>query len=211
MSWCVGTLHDYYPNRTTRQLGQEVRHTVQIVTTPDSEPVTIAEAKTQLHIGASDDSHDVEIAALIAGAREQWERDTSTALITRTIEHRMPQFLPAVELTVRPAVSIESIKYIDNNGQEQTVSAADYYLDGQLLSFADSFVRPMIARRTEAVRIRYEAGFGGDSRFCPQLDRQAIKLLIGYYFENRDMMVSDAYRTTAYEALVAKRMRSTYP
>lgn len=210
MFCCATNLQDYYPNRVTREKDQEIRHTIRIVTTPTAEPVTIAEAKAQLHIGASDDSHDSEISDLIAAAREEWERDTSIALITRTIEHRLPRFIHSVELTVRPAIEIQSIKYIDNNGQEQTLPDTDYYLDGQQLLFVDGFVRPMIAKRSESVRITYTAGYGDDSRFCPALDRQAIKLSLANRFEDRDMISANGDRK-AYEALVAKHMRPSYP
>jgi uncharacterized phiE125 gp8 family phage protein len=204
------TWQDYYPNRTTREKDQEIRHTVRVVTPPASEPVTIAEAKAQLNIGASDDSHDTELSALIAAAREEWERDTSTALITRTLEHRLPRFLGIVTLTVRPVVSISSVKYIDTAGAEQTVSAADYYLDDDQLWFKNAFVFPTTEERSEAVRITYIAGYGADSLACPELDRMAIKLSLANRFEDRDMISASGDRK-AYEALVAKKMRASYP
>jgi hypothetical protein len=37
-------------------------------------------------------------------------------------------------------------------------------------------------------------------------------LLVGHYFENRDMLMSDAIQTMKpYEALVTRFMRSNYP
>jgi len=110
LMFCSGTTwQDYYPDRATREKDQEIRHTIRVVTPPASEPVTIAEAKAQLSIGASDDSHDTELASMIAAAREEWERDTSIALITRTLEHRLPKFLDAVILSVRPAIAVSSV------------------------------------------------------------------------------------------------------
>jgi uncharacterized phiE125 gp8 family phage protein len=214
MTFCSATTwQDYYPDRTVQSRNQgSVRHTLRVVTPPTSEPVTIAEAKMQLHIGASDDAHDTELAAFIAAAREEWERDTSAALINRTIEHRLPRFESIVSFTVLPVVSIESVTYIDSNGDEQTVDDSQYYLDVDQLRFVNGFSKPAIADRSEAVRIQYVAGYGNDSKFCPELDRMAIKLNLAYRFENRDMMVSDtAFKTTAYESLVHKKMRSSYP
>ena len=207
------TWQDYYADRASFQRTQsEMRHTVRVVTPPTSEPVTIAEAKVQLNIAVSDDAHDLELASLIAAAREEWERDTSTALITRTIEHRMPAFSGIVKLTVRPVVSITSVKYIDEAGAEQTVASSDYYLDTDEVRFLDAFTRPTTQTRSEAVRVTYTAGYGNSSAFCPQLDRMAIKLSLANRFENRDMMVNSIiYTRTAYEALVAKKMRASYP
>jgi uncharacterized phiE125 gp8 family phage protein len=212
MTFCnATTLHDYYQDRTTISRNKEIRHTIRIVTPPQSEPVTIQEAKAQLSIAASDDAHDLELSSFIAAAREEWERDTSTALINRTIEHRLPSFENVVKLTVRPAVSIESIKYIDNNGDEQTLDAANYYLDEDEVRFVSSFTKPSLEDRSEAVKIRYIAGYGEDSKFCPEMDRMAIKLSLANRFENRDMMVSNNYSRAAYESLVQKKMRASYP
>jgi uncharacterized phiE125 gp8 family phage protein len=204
------TWQDYYPERATREKDQEIRHTVRVVTPPTSEPVTIAEAKAQLSIGASDDSHDAELASLIAAAREEWERDTSIALITRTLEHRLPKFLDVVDLSVRPVIAVSSVKYIDTTGTEQTVSSSDYYLDGDQVRFLNTFVAPTTQERSEAVKITYTAGYGSDSRACPELDRMAIKLSLANRFEDRDMIAASGERR-AYEALVAKKMRASYP
>ena len=207
------TWHDYYTDQAaTNRERSEVRHTVRVVTPPTTEPVTIPEAKAQLSIGASDDAHDVELSSFIAAAREEWERDTSTALITRTIEHRLPAFQDTIKLTVLPVVTVASVKYIDEAGAEQTVSSANYYLDADEVRFLDTFVKPATQKRSEAVRITYTAGYGDDSKYCPELDRMAIKLSLANRFENRDMIVNETlYSRKAYEALVAKKMRASYP
>ena len=203
---------NYYRERSQRISGQDIRHTVRVVTPPVTEPVTIQEAKAHLNVGASDDTHDDELFAIIAASREEWERDTSTALITRTLEHRLPQWLDTIRLTVRPVIAVSAVTYIDDAGDEQTVDDSDYYLDIDEIRFKTAFTRPTIEDRSEAIRITYTAGYGSDVNKLPQLDRAAIKLMIGYRFENRDMMVNDAInKTTAYESLVAKKMRASYP
>jgi uncharacterized phiE125 gp8 family phage protein len=116
-----------------------------------------------------------------------------------------------VQLTVRPAIAITSISYIDNNGDTQTVSTSDYYLDGDQVRFKKTFVEPSLEDRSEAVRITYTAGYGVDVMQLPQLDRMAIKLSVANRFENRDDMMGGAGERRAYEALVAKKMRYTYP
>lgn len=189
----------------------ETRTTVRVVTPPETEPVTLAEAKLQLNIGASDTSHDTELTAMIAAAREEWERDTSIALITRTLEHRMPTWEDVITLSVRPVIAISHIKYIDEDGSEQTVSASDYYLDIDQVRFKSTFVQPMLEDRSEAIRVTYTAGYGSTSSSCPQLDRMAIKLSLSNRFEDRDMINGGAGERKAYEALVAKKMRASYP
>jgi hypothetical protein len=56
----------------------------------------------------------------------------------------------------------------------------------------------------------YVAGFGSDAASVPPLDKRAMLLLCGYYFENR----GDNDRThdkKSYDKLVLNRLRSTYP
>jgi uncharacterized phiE125 gp8 family phage protein len=211
--FCNGTTwQNYYPDRTTlnRTNNAEIRHTIRVVSPPAIEPLTISEAKAQLHIGESDNTYNAELAATVAAAREEWERDTSQALISRTLEHRLPRFLDYVELTVRPVVSIESVKYIDRDGDEQTVDANDYYLDGERVVFRSRFVRPSLEDRSEAVRIQYVAGYGESASSVPQFDKMAIKLSMANRFEDRDMISAGGERK-AYEAMVAKKMRPSYP
>ena len=173
--------------------------------------MSIQEAKAQLSIAEGDDTHNSELLSFIAAAREEWERDTSTALIERTIQHRMPAFQQITKLTVLPVVSITSVKYMDTDGVEQTVSSAEYYLDIDEVRFFDTYTFPDTQTRSEAVRITYVAGYGDEATDCPELDRMAIKLSLANRFENRDMIVSANYTRQAYEALVAKKMRASYP
>ena len=210
MFFCATNLHDYYTPMSQRTKDWESQHTIRIVTAPTAEPVTIAEAKAQLHIGASDDSHDVEIASMIAAAREEWERDTSIALITRTIEQRMDRFYGVVLLMIRPLIEVLSVSYVDSAGDTQTIASSNYYTDIDKLAFKGTFNRPNTEKRSEAVRIQYTAGYGTDSRFCPELDRMAIKLSLANRFEDRDMISASGDRK-AYEMLVAKKMRASYP
>lgn len=211
MFYCGTSGRDYYQDRMEVIKGTEVRHTIRIVTPPATEPLTVAEAKAQLNIAASDDSHDVELASKIAAARQEWERDTSKALITRTIEHRLPMWLDVIRLTVHPVIAISSIIYVDNNGDEQTLDAANYYLDIDEVRFKTNFNKPALEDRSEAVRITYTAGYGAASTDVPEIDKLAIKLSVANRFEDLDMINGGAGERKAYENLVRKHMRSSYP
>ena len=211
MFYCGTSGRDYYPDRMEVIKGTDVRHTIRIVTPPATEPLTVAEAKAQLNIAASDDSHDVELASKIAAARQEWERDTSKALITRTVEHRLPMWLDVIRLSVQPVIAISSIIYVDNNGDEQTLDAANYYLDIDELRFKTSFNKPALEDRSEAVRITYTAGYGAASTDVPEIDKLAIKLSVANRFEDLDMINGGAGERKAYENLVRKHMRSSYP
>jgi hypothetical protein len=111
---------------------------------------------------------------------------------------------------VLPVVGIESVIYTDRDGDEQTMDDEDYYLDIDELRFPGTL--PTVIDRSDAVRVRYIAGYGHDSKFCPEMDRMAIKLSLANRFESRDMMGNDNLRyRRSYEDLVRKKMRSSYP
>jgi uncharacterized phiE125 gp8 family phage protein len=169
--------------------------------------------KAHLNVSESNDAHDSDLASFIAAAREEWEHDTSQALIDRTIECRAWRWSEVTRLQTRPVQSIESISYVDADGTVVGVDATAYYLDdvaGEVL-FLDGFSRPYLFNRSDAVRIRYVAGYGENSTDVPELDRLAIKVNAANRFEFRDMGNPDGDKREAYERLVLKKMRSTYP
>lgn len=201
-------------NSKNAELQSESRMTHELITIagPSSEPITIAEAKAQLNIAASDSDHDVELSSIISACREEWERDTGIATITQTVEQRCHEWQDVFRLTLRPVQSIASIKYLDADASEQTVDSGSYYIADESVWMVSGFSRPIIADRQNAIRIQYVAGYGSSSTDCSELDRQAIKLSVANRFEDRDMMGNDSTRyRRAYEALVAKKMRSSYP
>jgi uncharacterized phiE125 gp8 family phage protein len=184
------------------------------VTPPVNDPVTIAEAKRQLNIAASDDAHDDRLADLIQDATETWEHDTHQKLITQTIEHVQERWEPMVRLTWRPLQSIEFVKYRDANGTLQTVSAADYLLDlgHGLIRFNRTYTVPNYFSEWNAWQVQYVAGYGENSTDVSQLDRGAILTLVAHKFETPDMLFATAiYSDSRYANLVYKRMRATYP
>lgn len=192
----------------------QTRASVNVVTPPTNDPITIEEAKRQLNIAASDEAHDERLADLIQEAVETWEADTHTKQITQTIEHIQELWENAIRLTYRPVQSIESVKYRDLDGNLVTVSAADYELDksNNLVRFKRTYTLPNYLDEWNAWQVRYVAGWGSKSTDVPQLDRGAMLMLVAFKFETPDMLYSDAiYREERYANLVHKRMRATYP
>ena len=90
-----------------------------VVTEPATEPITITEAKKQVEISTSDSVHDAQLRNWMEAARQQWEDDTSTLLITRTMRLTMPM-LGAFQFPHRPVQSISSLKYYDITNTQQT-------------------------------------------------------------------------------------------
>jgi uncharacterized phiE125 gp8 family phage protein len=185
-----------------------------LVTPPAFEPVTLAEAKKQLELSPTDTAHDAHLSLLIQAAREQWEADTDSAVITQTWKVYAEAFDDdEIYLPKRPVQSITSIKYYDSTGVQRTLSTSVYDLDPteRSVNLKTNQVWPVVEDRWDAIEINYVAGYTS-AAMVPAIYKQAILLLIGKYFENRDMQVNDVIFTDgAYEALVAKFMRSSYP
>ena len=84
----------------------------QLVSQTGSEPVTTAEAKAQLNIASGDTSHDTKIDRLITAAREKYEWDTQTNLLTATFDDTFDRFYDRMRLTQRLVDAISSTERI---------------------------------------------------------------------------------------------------
>ncbi len=129
---------------------------VRLITPPASEPVTLAEAKTQLRLEESLD--DEFVLGLIATARAFVEQAAWRGLVTQTWElvkgsfagedtlelgfrgrrflgentglvNVGPGSLPWIELPKGNLGTVTSIKYIDPTGVEQTLASTEYTAD----------------------------------------------------------------------------------
>jgi len=182
------------------------------VTPPAVLPVTIEEAKQHLNLSSSDNAHNAIIAQYIAAARLQFETDCSLALITRDMRLRLPSFCE-FRFPVGPLVSIASVEYIDSNGDLQTLDESAYVADTANDAFRMvTWSTPSVADRWDAVAINYTIGKANTQSEVNPLAKSAILLMVGYYFENRDMLVNDGvHRLEAYEKICRLLHRSSYP
>jgi uncharacterized phiE125 gp8 family phage protein len=161
-----------------------------------SEVITLAQARKHLRIEPFGDPlehpDDAYVTALITAAREYAEIYLGRAIGTQTLELAIDEFPDAIEL--RPYVqSITSIKYIDENGDEQTIDPEDYSLDNYsspcwvVPAFERTF--PTVQDIPNAVKVRYVAGFDEDNP-VPQPIVSAMLLIIGHLYENRQQNVA---------------------
>lgn len=194
----------------------ELNHkSVSVSTAPTTEPITLSQAKKQLEIAESDRSHDEHVQRAIVAAREQYEADTQKKLITQTIQEITDAFPGGdyFELTYRPVASVTSIAYLDTAGASQTWAAASYSLDAarRRIWLKNGYTYPTTYDQWNAVTVTYVAGYGTQEDI-PERDRQAMLLLVGYFFEDRDMLRTDAAQYwRAYERMVLNDVRSNYP
>jgi uncharacterized phiE125 gp8 family phage protein len=167
--------------------------TLKLITAPATEPVTASEAKSHLRVDTTAD--DTLIGTLITAARQHVENHLRRALITQTWELVMDAF-PAgdvIRLPRPPLVSVTSIKYTDVAGSESTFSSAAYVVDTDstkgrvVLKSGESWPSDTLAA-ANGVRVRYVAGYGSAAA-VPNPIRQAVLLLIGTLYENRESVL----------------------
>jgi len=162
---------------------------------PTIEPLTVADGRKQVEIPASNATHNTYLSILIQAAREKIENVTGRAFIEQTFKLALDLFPETVIAIPRPPLlSIESIKYIDDAGVEQTLSNSLFRV-GKLSSPGRvmpifSEVWPVTQNVIEAVVIEFKAGYGTDASTVPNKVLQAIRLTVGNWFENRESVIA---------------------
>ena len=163
---------------------------LKLITAPAAEPVSTSEAKSHLRVDTTAD--DTYIGTLITVARQNVESHLRRALISQTWEVVLDAF-PAgvIRLPKPPLASVTSIKYTDDEGVEATYSSANYVVDtdtepGRVVLKSGQTWPAVTLAAANGVRVRYVAGYGAAGSNVPQAIRQAILLVIGSLYENRE-------------------------
>lgn len=162
---------------------------LKLISAPGQLAVTLDEAKAQCRV--TDSNSDALITRLIRGAVARAEHETGRALVDQEWELVLDAFPEAeIELAKPPVLSITSVKYLDLNGAEQTLTAPNYSLDADTLPGwlfpAVGTSWPSTQDVANAVRVRFRCGYGGDSTAVPEAIRDWILVQVSTLFDNRD-------------------------
>lgn len=155
-----------------------------LTTAPAEEPITLAEAKA--HLRSPPDDDDTLIASLITAARVHVEQYTGRALITQQWELNLDAFPPEIEVPLPRLQSIESVKYLDADGNLQTLDASKYRVDiatepGRITpAYGETW--PSTRTVTGAVVVAFTAGYGAAAD-VPEPIKSAIKMHIEKHYE----------------------------
>jgi uncharacterized phiE125 gp8 family phage protein len=155
---------------------------------PDVEPVTLAEAKAFCRV--THDEEDAIIAGLIVAAREMAQNELARSLITQTWQLTLDQFPVAIQLVYPRVGAISSVRFVNPDGDAQTLNSACYQLDGESepawLVPADGYAWPDTDDRLNAVVVTYTAGYGDTAAEVPEPIKTWIKLQAAHFFANRE-------------------------
>lgn len=189
-----------FPTTTIPAPGLNAPRLVRLVE-PAADPVSLAEAKLWLRIDVTED--DALLSELIKAARSVFEQLTGRILITTSLRAQW-DYVPRVgtyayaalgrelELPVTPLLALSALKYTDENGAEQTYSAANYSVEaaGDVGRFPRLVLNatadwPTLAVVPGALRAEFTAGYGADATFVPAEIKVAVKLLLSHLYQNR--------------------------
>jgi len=166
---------------------------LKLITAPTVEPLTAAEAKAHCRVTISDD--DTLIGNLITAARLYAEAVCRRAFIAQTCELYLDTWpkASAIEIPLPPLSSVTSVKYIDADGQETTLASSAYIVDtvtepGRVVLKEGQSWPGVTLRAVNGVIVRFVAG-GADAAAVPKHIKQALLLLIGHWYENRETIV----------------------
>lgn len=159
-----------------------------VITQPSLEPITLAEAKLQLRLVNAYTAEDAWINSAITAARQYAETELQCSLMAQTLRLTKDYFDGLVELPKGPVQSVTSIKYLDMAGVLQTWPNTEYAVD---LSSNPARITPKFGKiwpitlpQIAAVQIDYVAGVVTQAEI-PEGIKSWMKLRIDSLYRNR--------------------------
>lgn len=143
---------------------------------------------TAAYIGVALDDAEL-VNGFILASMECFEKITHRTLMNASFKTFRNCWDCFFELRKAPLVSVESVKYNDENEDEQTVTNTLYYTTVDpfysKLIFTDDFTSPTTSTRQQSIFIEFTAGFGTDESDIPDDIQLAIQAHVAFLWENR--------------------------
>ncbi|HSC17643.1 MAG TPA: head-tail connector protein [Rhizomicrobium sp.] len=162
---------------------------LQLITPPAVEPVTLADAKLHLKVDTSDD--DALIARLITAASARAEWHTGRALNTQSWILWLDCWPPCgiVEIPLPPLQSVSAVTVYALDDSATVLDPATYQVDAASsparVVLKSTVLPPMNQRAINSVAIAFTAGYGDAATDVPAGLRAGILELIAFLYEHR--------------------------
>lgn len=180
---------------------------IEVLEAPTEPIVTLADMKAHLRVDHSED--DALIEAYMSAAEGRVDGPNSiTGRCFRVWRLRMtlPGFGVRMPLPFPPLIDVEAVRYLDNNGDEQSFASTDQWrvigqrhAQGGLISLLEGVEWPSLQATADPdlVRIDFTAGYQNlnspDNDPIPKEIPHIIKLMVGSWYDHR---ASDVIGTT---------------
>jgi len=163
---------------------------------PAAEPVSMAEARDHLRVDI--DVDDLLIYSMISAAREYAEIYCNRSFAKHTYRADLSGFQNNMQLPGKPIQSVTHIKYYSSDSPSvlTTLSSSSYQLHRGVVSLTYGSAWPAVYPRPDAVQITYQCGYSDLASpedtvaNTPNAVRQAILLMVGDLYENREGQIS---------------------
>lgn len=166
-----------------------------------------------LRVDPADATEAAYIGALIGAARRYAENVTGRFFIDQTWDLLIPPACGGLSMEwrnflltpdeiriprapVKSSGGIVSVKYLDTAGVQRTMTAGTDYvaaIRGDMAAVAPAYGKSWPSMRwwidengNYPVEVRFMAGYGAEGTAVPEHFRQAMLLLVGHWFENRE-------------------------
>ena len=160
-------------------------------TAPTSTVISLSEAKAFLRIDSDYDDDNTYITSLINVATQVVEEFTRRRLITQTYNIFYDEFPPYIDLQIGEVASVTHIKYYDEDNTLQTLATDQYDVDTRVrpgrIYQSNTGDFPNTYERPNAIEVEFIVG--GSASDVPAPIVQAIYIIVGRYYENRQDVV----------------------
>lgn len=158
-------------------------------TPPAYLPLTLTEAKLHLRVDGTDE--DALIAAFIGAAVDTCQQITRRSLMAQGWKLTLNGWVDAVRLPYPEISAVSSIKYLDEDGVQQTLDPSMYVLIGDTVHKTSGATYPELWDGPGVVEINYTAGYNAGNEVAQQAAVPAgikawLLLTIGTLYANRE-------------------------
>ena len=151
-------------------------------TPPSGSVVTLAEVKEHLRIDGTDE--DTYLGRLITVATNLTENLTGRALLRASYRLEIDDYRD-VELPKPPFNAIDSVTYVDVDGQTQTLASGNYRADTSeepaVIEFIDAKPSTQLTN-PRPIAVNYSTGYA-DANAVPQMIKQYVLMAIGTIYD----------------------------
>ena len=177
------------------------KHVLKAEPTEGQEPLSLSLARLHLKLDAELEGaeavhpDDALVNVFISAAREHAENFTGLSLVNRDHSFSLDEFPCAyIDLQVWPVTAITEVSYVDENGDIQLLSGGQYRLDNvsrpaRLYPAEGNW--PKTKSQDNSVTVLFDAGFD-EVIPIPKTLKQAMLLIIGHLYENRQDVIHTA-------------------
>jgi len=164
-----------------------------LILPPTASVMTVAEAKARLAIETTEDDSLIQV--MINSAEDFCQQYTGRYFLEQTAEYSLDELqidLKYLEIPSHSATNILLVEYINESNIEVTLPLSGFYIDyqGMPLRVAPVDLWPTIRKKGfNNMTFTVVEGFGPTSASVPDAIINAVALLVGHQYKNRESVV----------------------